>query len=151
MDYLPVETAQEMYDATQRYIKKADIAIFAAAVADYRPAAVPEQKIKKSGETMTLELVKNPDILGSARSEFGFNGTLIGFAAETENVIENARGKLLRKQCDMVVANDVSRSDIGFNSAQNELMLVTAEDVTTLEKAEKTTLAMELVEIALGI
>jgi phosphopantothenoylcysteine synthetase/decarboxylase len=100
---------------------------------------------------MTLELVKNPDILGSARSEFGFDGTLIGFAAETENVIENARGKLLRKQCDMVVANDVSRSDIGFNSAQNELMLVTAEDVTTLEKAEKTTLAMELVEIALGI
>ena len=151
VDYLPVETAQEMYDATQRYIKKADIAIFAAAVADYRPAAVPEQKIKKSGETMTLELVKNPDILGSARSEFGFNGTLIGFAAETENVIENARGKLQRKQCDMVVANDVSRSDIGFNSAQNELMLVTAEDVTTLEKAEKTTLAMELVEIALGI
>ncbi|WP_018968801.1 bifunctional phosphopantothenoylcysteine decarboxylase/phosphopantothenate--cysteine ligase CoaBC [Rubritalea marina] len=151
VDFLPVETAQEMYEATERYIKKADIAVFAAAVADYRPIAVPDQKIKKSSDTMTIELVKNPDILASARSQFGFNGTLIGFAAETENVIENARGKLERKQCDLIVANDVSRKDIGFNTADNELNLVFPKKVSSLEKASKTSLAMELVNIALEL
>lgn len=146
VDYLPVETAADMYDAVERYIKKADVAIFAAAVADYRPVSVPEQKIKKTGDTMTLELIKNPDILGSARDIFGFEGTLVGFAAETENVIENARGKLERKKCDFVVANDVSRKDIGFDSNQNEVTLVYPDHTESLPMDDKYQLSIAIVK-----
>lgn len=149
VDFLPVETAADMYDAVQRYIKKADIAIFAAAVADYRLASVPEQKIKKSGDTMTLELVKNPDILGSARDVLGFTGTLIGFAAETENVESNARAKLVKKKCDFLVANDVSRQDIGFDSNENEIVLVYPEHTEPLPKADKLQLGLEIIKKAL--
>ena len=85
VDYIPVETAQEMYEAVRVFIGKADAAIFSAAVADYRPATFAEQKIKKGDEHLTLELVRNQDILGSARHQFGFRGVLVGFAAETEN------------------------------------------------------------------
>ena len=141
VDYIPVETASEMYTAVEKYILKADIAIFAAAVADYRPAEFQEQKIKKHGETLTLELVKNPDILGSCRDKFHFTGTLIGFAAETENLEANARGKLERKGCDLVIANDVSRADIGFDSNENEILLIYNDQVEALEKADKSHLA----------
>jgi phosphopantothenoylcysteine synthetase/decarboxylase len=148
IDYIPVESAQEMYDATKKWICDCDVAIFAAAVADYRPAIVPQQKIKKSSDTLSLELVKNPDILGSARSIFGFEGTLFGFAAETENIIANARGKLQRKQCDCIIANDVSRSDIGFNSSDNEVTLVYADREVPLEMMDKYQLALEIVRRA---
>jgi phosphopantothenoylcysteine decarboxylase/phosphopantothenate--cysteine ligase len=150
LDFIPVESAQDMYNATKKWIGDCDIAIFAAAVADYRPAEVHEQKIKKSEETMSLELVKNPDILASARSVFGFQGTLFGFAAETQNVIENARGKLERKQCDCIVANDVSRSDIGFNSQNNEVTLVYADYEESLEMMDKYQLAHEIVRRAVN-
>ena len=101
-----------------------NIAIFAAAVADYRPDSVPTQKIKKNEDSLTLKLVKNPDILGSARDPFNFSGVLVGFAAETENLETNARGKLQRKGCNLIVANDVSRKDIGFDTHENEVLLV---------------------------
>jgi phosphopantothenoylcysteine synthetase/decarboxylase len=151
VDFLPVETAAEMYSAVERYIGKADIAIFAAAVADYRPSHVPDQKIKKTGDTLTIEFVKNPDILASAREVFGFNGTLIGFAAETENVEDNARGKLQRKGCDFVVANDVSRKDIGFDTSENEVTLVFAEHTEPLPKADKYQLSLDIIERSLAI
>ena len=151
VDYLPVETAAEMYNAVSRYIGKSQVAIFAAAVADYRPVNVPKQKIKKSGETLTLELVKNPDILGSVRDVFGYKGTLIGFAAETENIEDNARGKLQRKGCDIVVANDVSRKDIGFDASENEVSLVYADHTEFLPKADKYQLALEIIKKALLI
>lgn len=86
VDFIPVETAAEMLAAVSRYIGKMDAAVFAAAVADYTPATVEPQKIKKSGETLTLEFVRTVDILGSARKSMGFTGTLVGFAAETENL-----------------------------------------------------------------
>lgn len=146
IDFIPVETAAEMYQAVSTYIGKADIAIFAAAVADYRPANISEQKIKKDGETLTIEFVKNPDILGSARSEFGFSGTLVGFAAETENVESNARAKLLRKKCDLVIANDVSRQDIGFDASENEVLLVYPEQTDFIAKADKHHLAHVIME-----
>ena len=128
-----------------------DVAIFAAAVADYRPANVPDQKIKKTGETMTIELVRNPDVLGSTRSEFGFTGTLVGFAAETENLESNARDKLTRKGCDLIVANDVSRNDIGFDSNENEVLLVYPDRTVTLPKDEKEHLAFHILEAALEL
>ena len=134
VDFLPVESAAEMSDAVRRQITTSDIAIFSAAVADYRPAEFAAAKIKKSADTLTLDLVRNPDILGSARSEFGFTGTLVGFAAETENLETNARDKLTRKGCDLVVANDVSRPDIGFDSTENEVLLVFPDRTKQLPK-----------------
>ena len=147
IDFIPIESAADMYQAVSHWIGKADIGIFAAAVADYHPAVVPDQKIKKTGETLTLELVKTPDILGSTRKDFSFEGTLVGFAAETENVIENAQGKLERKGCDLVVANDVSRKDIGFDSSENEVTLVYKDRLVPLPMCSKENLAHELIEV----
>ncbi len=151
VDYVPVESAGEMYAAVERWIGSADVAIFAAAVADYRPVECMEQKLKKEGEEMDLRLVRNRDILGSARDVFLFNGVLVGFAAETENVLENARGKLLKKGCDMVVANDVSRSDIGFDSDENEVVLVFREGEEIVEKASKKSIARSVVSAAMSL
>lgn len=146
VDFIPVETAAEMYTAVEKWIAKADVAIFAAAVADYRMAEQADQKIKKSGDTMTLHMVKNPDILGSARQAFGFTGTLVGFAAETENVIDNARSKLERKRCDLIVANDVSQPGIGFDSDRNVIHLVEPHTVTDIPEASKHDLAHTILE-----
>ncbi|WP_367875219.1 phosphopantothenoylcysteine decarboxylase [Luteolibacter sp. Populi] len=145
VDFLPIENAQEMLEAVKRHIGRMDAAVFAAAVADYRPASVSEQKIKKTGETLTLELVKTPDILGSVRGEFGFTGTLVGFAAETQNLLENARAKLQRKGCDLVIANDVSKPGIGFDSDRNEVLLVFPEHTEALPEDEKHHLAPRIV------
>lgn len=151
VDYIPVESAAEMYEAVEHWIGKAEIAIFAAAVADYRPASVPEQKIKKNDDTMTLELVKNPDILGSARNKFNYRGVLVGFAAETENLEDNARGKLQRKGCDLIVANDVSRKDIGFDTHENEVLLVFPDRTEQPAKDSKHHLAHVILDHALDI
>jgi len=149
VDFISVESAQEMYEAVSQWIKKADIAIFAAAVVDYRPVEISDQKIKKSASEMSLKLVQNPDILGSAREVFGFVGTLVGFAAETENLIENARAKLVKKSCDMIVANDVSRDDIGFDSNENEVLLVFPDGDEKLSKSDKISIARSVIDIAL--
>lgn len=141
-----VETAQEMYDAVAERIGEAEVAIFCAAVADYRVAEVAGEKIKKTGETLTLTLIKNPDILGSARSVFGFTGLLVGFAAETEKLAEHALGKLRRKGCDLLVANDVSRRDIAFDRHENEVELFYRDGRhETLARASKGEIAERLV------
>ncbi len=148
VDFIPVETAQQMFDAVRDMVGGVDVAILCAAVADYRPVAVAGQKIKKEAEHLVLELERTPDILGSMRSPFGFGGVLVGFAAETQQVEEYARGKLTRKQCDMVVANDVSRTDIGFDSRENEVWLVFPEHSEALEKDTKEHIALHIVEHA---
>lgn len=146
VDYIPVETAQEMFEAVSIHIAGQDAAIFSAAVADYRPAAFVENKIKKSSDRLTLELVRNADILGSARSEFSYEGILVGFAAETEKIEENARGKLQRKGCDLVVANDVSLSGIGFDSDHNEVLLVYPDRAEPLAMETKNRLAHLIIQ-----
>lgn len=148
VDFLPVESAQEMYEAVKNQAPYAEAAILSAAVADYRPVTVPDRKIKKTGEHMVLELERTGDILGSMRGEFGFNGVLIGFAAETHDVEAYARGKLERKQCDMVVANDVSRRDIGFDSSENEVLLIYPDRTDLLEKASKEHIAHQIIQRA---
>lgn len=150
VDFLPVETAAEMYDAVARYLPKMDAAFFSAAVADYTVADPAVQKIKKSDDKMMLELVRTQDILGSARAKMGFTGFLVGFAAETENLEENAREKLVKKRCDLVVANDVSRSDIGFDVGENEALLVFEDRVEFFAKASKDALAEYLVSMLGG-
>jgi phosphopantothenoylcysteine decarboxylase/phosphopantothenate--cysteine ligase len=150
-DYVPVETAAEMNDVVSRYLPKMDIAVFAAAVADYTPARVEPQKIKKNGDSMTIELVRTPDILGSARESIGFAGTLVGFAAETENLEQNARDKLDRKQCDLIIANDVSKAGIGFDSDYNQVTLVFPDHVESLPAASKHDLAHQLANAILSL
>lgn len=150
IDFIPVESAAEMYEVVARYLPKMDAAVFAAAVADYSPARAAGQKIKKSGDTLMLELVKTKDILGSARSPIGFGGFLVGFAAETENLEGNARLKLENKGCDLIVANDVSRTDIGFDSRENEALLVFPDRTEHFPKASKHDLAIYLVSMLGG-
>lgn len=149
VDFLPVETADEMYGAVASHIGRMQVAVFAAAVADYKPSMAAKEKIKKSANTLALELVRTPDILGSCRSRHGFSGTLVGFAAETENLIANAREKLTRKQCDLIIANDVSMPGIGFESDQNEVSLVYPDRIDQLPLASKHDLAHQLVRAIL--
>ncbi|MGL5019724.1 MAG: phosphopantothenoylcysteine decarboxylase [Luteolibacter sp.] len=151
VDFIPVETAAEMHDAVSKHIGRMDIAVFAAAVADYTPATVESQKIKKSDATLTLELVRTADILGSARQPFGFTGTLVGFAAETENLEVNARDKLRRKHCDLVIANDVSQPGIGFDSDHNQVLLVYPDRTESLPFASKHDLSLQLVDVIVAL
>lgn len=113
-----VQTALEMYEAVLSRFSEVDVVIKAAAVADYRPAVQAEQKIKKDGTSRTLELIPNPDIL----AELGRRKTsqvLVGFAAETENLLANAENKMLRKNVNLLVANDVTKQGAGFGSLTN--------------------------------
>jgi phosphopantothenoylcysteine decarboxylase / phosphopantothenate---cysteine ligase len=121
------ETAAQMHEAVSREIGNASVFIGAAAVADYRPAHVSSQKLKKQQAPMSLELERTPDILSAASQARNEQLLVIGFAAETENVLANAREKLERKQLDAIVANDVTREDAGFNSATNEVTIITRD------------------------
>lgn len=114
-----VETAVEMLDATQSVLSGTDIFIAAAAVADYRPDHYADQKIKKSGDQLILNLIKNPDIVATVSASPQRPNLVVGFAAETEQLEQYAEGKRIAKQLDFIVANDVSRADIGFNSDAN--------------------------------
>jgi phosphopantothenoylcysteine decarboxylase/phosphopantothenate--cysteine ligase len=151
VERVDVISAQEMHDAVRQQLPAADAAIFSAAVADYRPVQVEPQKIKKSANTLTLTLERTPDILGSVRSGFGWRGVLVGFAAETENVLANARAKLERKGCDLMVANDVSQPGIGFDAAENEVTLITAGGEETLPRMSKEALAEVIIARTLAL
>jgi phosphopantothenoylcysteine decarboxylase / phosphopantothenate---cysteine ligase len=118
-----VETARQMRSAVLENLDAATIIIKAAAVADYHVAEIPKQKMKKTATRLSLELDPTPDILAEIGQKKG-DRLLIGFAAETQNLIEEARRKLKTKNCDMVVGNIVSRDDIGFGSDDNEVVLV---------------------------
>ncbi len=151
VDFIRIGTADEMWRVVSSHAGKMDIAVFVAAVADYTPVTVETRKIKKQDEVIHLELRKTRDVLGSARDVFGFAGTLVGFAAETEDLEENARAKLLSKGCDLVVANDVSRRDVGFDADENEVLLVYPGHTDRLPVSSKTELAHELVESILDL
>lgn len=141
-----VVSADDMLAAAQAAAAGADVFIATAAVADYRPATVAEQKIKKSADVIALELVKNPDIVASiaGRPDRPF---VLGFAAETEKVLEHAREKLARKKLDMIACNDVARADIGFQSDDNALTVIWPDGERCLEKAGKSAIARQLVAL----
>lgn len=141
-----VISAQDMLAATEQAVVDADVFIATAAVADYRPVQVAEQKIKKSAEHLSIDLVKNTDIVATvaARSPRPF---VLGFAAETEKVVAHARDKLQRKQLDMIACNDVARSDIGFQSDDNALTVIWSDGEHHLEKAGKPAIARQLVAL----
>jgi phosphopantothenoylcysteine decarboxylase/phosphopantothenate--cysteine ligase len=140
-----IETAREMLAAVEKALP-ADVAIFAAAVADWRPQQASGSKIKKQGQPPTIALVENPDILATiARRESGRPALVIGFAAETDNVIANAKAKLARKGCDWIVANDVSPATGIMGGDSNTVHLVTAEAVEDWPPQSKEDVARALV------
>ena len=149
-----VETAQQMRTAVLDRWDRAGIIIMAAAVADYHVKNVSPQKIKRTGP-IDLQLEPNPDILadlGSLRHAIGKNTPLlIGFAAETTSLLENARAKLTKKRVDAIVLNDVARTDIGFNSDRNEVTVVTAQDAVAIPEASKLEVAQKILDAAVRL
>ena len=146
VELIRVDSARQMLDAAQAHLGSCDLFIAAAAVADYRPASVAEQKIKKNNDQMTIELVKNPDIVATVAADPQRPFT-VGFAAETEKVLEHARGKLERKKLDLVIANDVAQSGIGFNSDDNAVTVVSADSQQSLAQTSKRQLARQLITL----
>jgi phosphopantothenoylcysteine decarboxylase / phosphopantothenate---cysteine ligase len=122
VDWIPVRSTEEMRNAVRERAGEADIVIMAAAVSDYRPAATETKKLKRGRERLILELEPTPDILAELGREKG-GRILVGFAAETDHVAENARGKLARKGADMIVANDVTQEGAGFDTDTNIVTL----------------------------
>jgi phosphopantothenoylcysteine decarboxylase/phosphopantothenate--cysteine ligase len=146
VDLVKVSSAEEMRDAVMSDIQSCDIFVGCAAVADYRPAQQVQQKIKKSDQELTLTFIKNPDILSDVAHIANPPFTL-GFAAETQNLREYALGKLQRKKLNMIAANDVSDTNIGFNSEQNALTVFWPEGEKQLNVADKRLLASQLLQL----
>jgi phosphopantothenoylcysteine decarboxylase/phosphopantothenate--cysteine ligase len=141
----PVQTAQEMLDVCLEVAGQADVFIAAAAVADYRPVTVSMQKIKKGQQgEFQLQLQQNPDIVATIAS-MSKPPFMVGFAAETEKLLEHARSKLQRKNLDLVIANDVTAPGLGFNSDRNAVWLVDRDGVTDYPENSKQQLARDLV------
>jgi phosphopantothenoylcysteine decarboxylase/phosphopantothenate--cysteine ligase len=141
---IDVLSAVEMLDECGQLQAECDIFIACAAVADYRPAHIEQQKIKKGDERISLQLIRNPDIVAtiSARSPRPFT---VGFAAETRDVLAYARGKMERKCLDMIIANDVSDPKTGFNSEENEVTVIWPMGEQLLPRAKKSTIARQIV------
>jgi phosphopantothenoylcysteine decarboxylase/phosphopantothenate--cysteine ligase len=133
-----------MRDAVLQLLPQTTIVIKTAAVADYRPKAAAGQKIKRKGP-MNLELEATPDILKELSLKKGAQ-IIIGFAAETENVLENARQKLLAKNLDAIVVNDVSREGVGFDSDRNAVTIITREEVVEVPETTKWEVAQRVLD-----
>lgn len=136
VDTVRVNTAVEMLDAARKAFRVADVLVATAAVSDFRPATTASEKVKKDGAPLILELERNPDILATLAAEKG-SRLVVGFAAETRDVLEAAQGKLAAKNLDLVVANDVSVEGLGFGSDRNRVWLVgpeATEEVPELRK-----------------
>jgi len=136
IEVVPVQTASQMKEAVANAVRKADALIMAAAVADYQPKTTPASKIKKKADTLTLELVRTPDIITEVEGKF----IRVGFAAESENVVANARQKLDKKKLDLIVANDITSADSGFGADTNKVTIIDkkgkAENLPLLTKRE---------------
>ena len=141
------ESAQEMEKAVKSNLQEQDCVIMAAAVADYRIKEYSEQKMKKGAEdNLTLELTKNPDILKEI-SAMNSKAKIVGFCAESENLLENAKEKIQKKGCDFLVANDISRKDIGFSSDMNEVYILDKNlKISHIERETKFNVAKQILE-----
>lgn len=149
LEVVPVETADEMYAAVRAALDGARVLIMAAAVADWRPRHVAPQKLKKGAETLTLDLVPTVDILRALHADDAAPGVfIVGFAAETEHVIDNARAKLDAKHLDLVVVNDVSQEGIGMGADENEVTVIGRDGTfETIARAPKALVADAIVRI----
>ena len=145
------ESAQEMEKAVKANLQEQDCVIMAAAVADYRIKDYSEQKIKKGIEdNLTLELTKNPDILKEI-SAINCKAKIVGFCAESENLLENAKIKIQKKGCDYLIANDISRKDIGFSSNMNEVYILDKNlNISHIDRDTKSNIAKKILERIFG-
>ncbi|MDC1065828.1 bifunctional phosphopantothenoylcysteine decarboxylase/phosphopantothenate--cysteine ligase CoaBC [Candidatus Pseudothioglobus singularis] len=144
-EVIRIVSAEDMYKAVMHRIESQDLFISCAAVADFRPKHISGNKIKKNNSSVTIELIKNKDILASV-CQLNKKPICIGFAAETENFIDNAKAKLASKQCEAIILNDVSQSEIGLNSDENEVHFITKENCEKIEKNSKPIIAEKLIE-----
>lgn len=144
-----VESALEMKESVESKFENSDCLIMAAAVADYRAKEIASVKLKKTSEDETsINLVKNPDILKEISSIKKDNQIVIGFCAESENLIEFAKEKIDKKGCDYLIANDISRIDIGFSSDYNEVLVIDKEkNITKIERSTKDQIAKEILKL----
>lgn len=138
IEFIKVETACQMQEYVDTIFAASDVVIMAAAVSDYRVRKIAGQKIKKTTEAFTLDLVKNPDILSALGKRKSTEQILVGFAAETQNLLTFAKEKLQRKNLDMIIANDVSQKNVGFNYDTNMVKIITrdaaVEDIPLMSK-----------------
>ena len=146
-NFVSIKTAEEMYDAVMHHISGMDVYIGTAAVSDYSPAKASDSKIKKDGSSspMVLELKENQDILKSV-SELEQRPYVVGFAAETNDLIKNAEKKLSNKNLDLIIANDVSNKDIGFDSDDNEVTLITEKEKHLIERQNKRKVSKKIID-----
>ena len=144
-EVIHIVSAEDMYKAVMQRIESQDLFISCAAVADFRPKNISNNKIKKNNNSVTIELIKNKDILASV-CQLNKKPICIGFAAETENFIDNARAKLASKQCEAIILNDVSQSEIGLNSDENEVHFITKENCEKIEKNSKHIIAEKVIQ-----
>jgi len=147
---IQVRSAADMYAAVLKELDHSSIVVMAAAVADYRPVTVEAQKIKKDSEGLTIQLERTEDILSEVCRRKG-NRIVIGFAAETQDAIANARKKLEQKNADLIVANDVSLSDAGFDVETNRITLVSADESDSLPLMTKREAAGRILDAALKL
>ena len=143
-EIIEVISAEEMYQAVMKRIESQDLFISCAAVADFRPKKVSKNKIKKNNQSMSIELIENRDILASV-CQLNKKPICIGFAAETENFIENAKIKLKQKRCDAILLNDISNTEIGLNSDENELHLITINNSYKIKQNTKQIVAEKII------
>jgi Phosphopantothenoylcysteine synthetase/decarboxylase len=141
VELIQVESAQEMRAAVNDHFGASDVIIMAAAVSDYRSLKYYPEKLKKSGQRLTLELARNPDILLELGRAKRRGQTLVGFAAETEDIFANAQRKLEAKNLDLLVLNEISAENPAFNCVDNQVYLVRADGVRKLEKMSKALVA----------
>jgi phosphopantothenoylcysteine decarboxylase/phosphopantothenate--cysteine ligase len=142
---VPVVSAQEMYDACHQYYNAMDVAVAAAAVADYRPKNIAQQKIKKEDATLSITLEKTDDILASLGKKKA-NQFLIGFALETENEIENAKLKIQKKNLDLIVLNSLNDKGAGFGLSTNKVTFIDRNFVVEpMELKSKEEVALDIV------
>jgi len=144
-EVIRIVSAEDMYKAVMQRIESQDLFISCAAVADFRPKHISRNKIKKNNSSVTIELIKNKDILARV-CQLNKKPICIGFAAETENFIDNAKAKLASKQCEAIILNDVSQSEIGLNSDQNEVHFITKENCEKIEKNSKQIIAEKVIQ-----
>ena len=144
-EVIRIVSAEDMYKAVMQRIESQDLFISCAAVADFRPKHISGKKIKKNNSSVTIELIENKDILASV-CQLNKKPICIGFAAETENFIDNARAKLASKQCEAIILNDVSQSEIGLNSDENEVHFITKENCEKIEKNSKHIIAEKVIQ-----
>ena len=144
VDVVPVTTAREMYESVTGRSDRQDIVIKAAAVADYRPKTISEQKVKKTDEELSIEMERTDDILKYLGEHKRANQFLCGFSMETEHMLENSRKKLKKKNLDMIVANNVKVEGAGFAGDTNIVTLITADDETQLPLLSKEETAVEI-------